>query len=142
MDNNGYGYNQNQGYYDLNYQNQGYNQGYQNQNYQVQPVRGWNWGAFMFTFVWGIANGCWQPFLVFVPLLNIIWPFVCGFKGHTWAMKSGTWRTVEEYNAVMKSWNRAGLANFIVCIVLCLISFIFMSSVIMAVIAAVSDLAY
>ena len=96
------------------YQNQyvertpNYNQG------RKQPVSGWSWGAFMFSWAWGIGNKCYLPLLVFVPILNWIWVFVCGAKGHDWARESGLYQTVEEYNAAMNSWNRAGKVMFFV----------------------------
>ena len=39
---------------------------------------------------------------------------VCGAKGHDWARESGLYQTVEEYNAAMNSWNRAGKVMFFV----------------------------
>ena len=103
----------NQGYTQPNYQpaqpiQQNYNQG------RKQPVSGWSWGAFMFSWAWGIGNKCYLPLLVFVPLLNWIWIFVCGAKGHEWAKNSGLYQTVEEYNAAMNSWNRAGKVMFFI----------------------------
>ena len=105
-------YQNNQSIQEPTYQNQyvertpHYNQG------RVQPVSGWNWGAFMYNWIWGIANGCYLPLLIFVPFLNLIWMFVCGAKGNEWAMNSGKWKTVEEFNAVQKSWNKAGKFSF------------------------------
>lgn len=97
-----------------NYQNQyvertpHYNQG------RKQPVSGWSWGAFMFSWAWGIGNKCYLTLLTLVPFLNWIWIFVCGAKGHDWAKESGLYKTVEEYNAAMESWNRAGKVMFFV----------------------------
>ena len=115
----------NNNYQNNGYQNNGYNQSVQPaQNYQqptysgtpinqgTKPVTGWNWGAFMFNWCWGIANGTYLPLLIFVPFLNLIWMFVCGAKGNEWAMNSGMWKTVEEFNAVQKSWNKAGKFMF------------------------------
>lgn len=78
------------------------------------PIKGWNWGAFMFNWVWGIGNGTYWPLLTFVPFLSIIWPFVCAIKGNEWAYMSGQFKSVSEFNAVQKSWNKAGLVSFAV----------------------------
>lgn len=91
----------------------------------TEPVKGWNWGAFMFTYVWGIGNSAYLTLLVFVPLLNLIWPFVCGFKGNEWALNSGTFQTVEEFNAAQKTWNKAGLVMFIVMLAFIALYFLF-----------------
>ena len=104
-----------------------------NQNYQAQqgypqyygqppqqpiptqnPINKWNWGAFMFTVYWGIGNRTYLPLLCFVPLLNIAWPFVCGFKGNEWAWQSGHFKDFETFMAVQDTWNRAGKICFFV----------------------------
>lgn len=118
-----------------NFNNQGYNSNYYNPEYnnqnnfqnsngslnypqgqpiygKTQPVTGWNWGACMYGWIWGLANGTWMPLLGILPILNIFWWIVCGIKGNEWAMNSGMWKTVEEFNAVQKSWNRAGKIMF------------------------------
>lgn len=28
-----------------------------------QPKLGWNWGAFMFNWIWGVGNRCYLPLL-------------------------------------------------------------------------------
>ncbi len=77
-----------------------------------KPMTGWNWGAMMYGWIWGVANGTYLPLLALVPILNMFWWIVCGIKGNEWAMNSGKWKTVEEFNAVQKSWNTAGKVAF------------------------------
>ncbi len=96
-------------------------------NDQMKPavpegVKGWSWGAFLLTWIWGIGNGVWISFLVLVPCLGVIWPFVLGFKGNEWAWQKRNWESVEEFKRVQKKWAIAGLIVF-VCI-LALISVI------------------
>ena len=118
-----------------NFNNQGYNSNYYNPEYnnqnnfqnpngslnypqgqpvygKTEPIKGWNWGACMYGWIWGLANGTWMPLLGILPILNMFWWIVCGIKGNEWAMNSGMWKTVEEFNAVQKSWNRAGKIMF------------------------------
>ena len=49
-------------------------------------ARGWNWGAFLFTWIWGLCNGAyvtlWGLLLMFVPGGNIAWAIVCGMNGN------------------------------------------------------------
>ena len=66
----------------------------------------------MFSIMWGIANGTYLPLLCLIPVFNFFWIFVCGAKGNEWALESGMWKTTEEFNAVQKSWNRAGKVAF------------------------------
>lgn len=111
-----------------NMNNQGYApqnpQGYTPQNMGTQPIRGWCWGAFMYNWIWGIAHKCYLPLICLIPGLGFIWLFVCGAKGHEWAMNSGMFRTVEEYNASMTTWNRAGKFAFIFYIIFFILYFI------------------
>ena len=81
-----------------------------------QPVRGWSWGAFMFSIPFGIGNKAYLTLLTLVPLLNFVWLFVCGAKGHEWAQNSGAYATVEEFNAAMGSWDRAGKVFFFIAL--------------------------
>ncbi len=93
----------------------------------MQPVRynepetpefHWNWGAFMYNWIFGFANKAWLCFLCFVPLLNIVWDFVSGAMAEKWAWESGEFEDGKCFRAAMKSWNRAGLLTFIITIVL------------------------
>ncbi|MDR2486943.1 MAG: hypothetical protein LBD12_03180 [Clostridiales Family XIII bacterium] len=79
-----------------------------------QEIRRWNWGAFMFNWVWGIGNHAYLALLCFVPLLNIVWVFVCGAMGNQWAWRSGEFKDVETFLRVQRTWSRAGLVSFIV----------------------------
>lgn len=123
-------FNNNQNYNNYNnpdYYNPNYNpaqNNYQNPNINLnqpqnqpiygktQPTTGWNWGAMMYGWIWGLANGTWMPLIGLIPFVNMFWWIVCGAKGNEWAMQSGMWKTVEEFNAVQKSWNRAGKFMF------------------------------
>ena len=84
------------------------------QNEVPQAIKKWNWGAFMFNILWGIGNNSYLPLLCLIPLFNIIWVFVCGAKGNEWAWKKGSFASEEEFLKIQKSWNRAGIASFII----------------------------
>ncbi len=79
--------------------------------------RGWNWGAFMLTWIWGIAHSVWISFLVLVPVLNIIWPFVLGAKGNQWAWEKKHYDSVEQFKKSQKPWNIAGVILFVLGLV-------------------------
>lgn len=88
-------------------------------NYGVPyEIKKWNWGAFMFNILWGIGNNCYIALLCLIPFFNIIWMFVCGAKGNQWAWEKGNYKDVETFMAVQKTWNKAGLAWFILAIVM------------------------
>lgn len=83
-------------------------------------IKGWNWGAFMFSIIWGIGNRTYLPLLCLIPFFNIVWVFVCGFKGNEWAWNSGQFlmEDVNTFKEIQKTWNRAGLVWFIIVIAL------------------------
>ncbi|KRN99291.1 hypothetical protein [Companilactobacillus kimchiensis] len=97
-----------------------------NENGKQVPaeIKGWNWGAFMYNIFWGIGNKTYLPLLCLIPLFNIVWIFVVGFKGNTWAWQKGDYKDVETFKAVQATWNRAGLIQFIIAIV-CVVLYIF-----------------
>lgn len=78
------------------------------------PVHGWSWGAFVLTAPFGIGNGVYLSLLSLIPIFSLFWSFVCGAKGYEWAQNSGTYNTVEEFNAAMGSWDRAGKICFFI----------------------------
>lgn len=80
-------------------------------------IKGWNWGAFMYNIFWGIGNKTYLPLLCLIPIFNIIWIFVCGFKGNEWAWQKGNYEDIATFKAVQKTWNLAGLVQFIIAII-------------------------
>lgn len=93
-------------------------------------IKKWNWGAFVFNIWWGIGNKTYLPLLCLIPVLNIVWFFICGAKGNKWAWEKGEYKDVETFLLVQKSWNRAGFVSFIATIIFAIIYFIFIASMV------------
>jgi hypothetical protein len=93
-------------------------------NEKKEPKLGWNWGAFMFPFQFGIGTKAYLTLLTLVPILNFIWFFVSGSQGAKWAYDSGYFENVDEFNGAMKSWNRAGLVSAIIIAVVLALYFL------------------
>jgi hypothetical protein len=86
---------------------------------EVPPeARRWNWGAFLLTWIWGLGNGTYNAFLVFIPVFGIIWVFVLGFKGGEWAWKNRHWDSVEHFKSTQRKWAIAGLIFLLVPVVI------------------------
>lgn len=81
-------------------------------------IKGWNWGAFSYSWIWGIGNKSYLPLLNLIPIFNIVWIFITGFKGNEWAWQKGDYKDVEKFQKVQSTWNRAGIVAFILRIVL------------------------
>lgn len=92
-------------------------------------VKRFNWGAFWFSWIWGIANKSYKTFWTLIPFFGIIWLFVCGIKGNEWAWKNKQWYSVEEFNSTQKIWAIIGNCLAIFLLLLTTILFITMKSI-------------
>ena len=95
-----------------------------------EPNLKFNWGAFLMTLPFGFANKAWMCFLSLIPGIGFIFSIIAGFCGARWAYESGEFATVEEFNAVMKSWNRAGKIMFWVTFIFLVIYFVLIFGII------------
>lgn len=80
-------------------------------------IKGWNWGAFSFGWIWGVCNGVYWPLLL---ILGSLIPYVgalislggliaLGINGNKWAWKAKSWSSIAEFKRVQHKWNIAGL---------------------------------
>jgi len=89
-------------------QEQVYTSGLGKESVVPPEIRGWNWGAFLLNWIWGIGNSTYIALLMFVPLVNIIMLFVLGAKGNKWAWQNRTWRDVEHFKKTQRKWGITG----------------------------------
>ncbi len=75
-------------------------------------ISGWNWGAALLTWIWGIGNSVWLSLIVFLPLANLFWWIVLGINGNEWAWKARAWGSIEEFQETQRTWARWGLIIF------------------------------
>lgn len=87
-----------------------------------EEVRGWSWGAFGLSWIWGVSNGVWISLLVFVPYLGFIWPIVLGVKGNQWAWQHKRWDGIEHFRSTQGKWSIAGVIVFVVTIILVVVA--------------------
>lgn len=66
----------------------------------------WNWGAFLFNWIWGVSNNTFIALLMFVPFVNFVMVFVLGSKGNIWAWQNKRWESVEQFKAVQHKWSK------------------------------------
>lgn len=78
-----------------------------------------NWGAFFFSWIWGLGNRSYITLIIFpvaildiIPILGIILQLGCmiwfGINGNKWAWQNKKWASVEEFHKVQKKWAIAG----------------------------------
>jgi len=68
-------------------------------------VKGLNFGAFYFSWIWGIANKVWSSLLVFIPVVGIVMIFVLLFKGNEWAWQKRKFESVDQFKKVQRIWS-------------------------------------
>jgi hypothetical protein len=73
-----------------------------------EEIKGWNWGAFWFTWIWGLFNRSYVALLVFIPILNLIVSFYLGAKGNELAWRNRIWESTEEFFSEQRLWSIAG----------------------------------
>jgi len=85
----------------------------------VIPVelKGWNWGAFLMNWVWGISNKTYIALLTFVPFVGMFMPFVLGFKGNAWAWRNKKWDSIEHFRKVQRKWAMWGFIMLVFSLV-------------------------
>ncbi len=82
-----------------------------------EELKGWNWGAFLLTVIWGIGNETFIALLVLLPYVGIVMPFVLGFKGNEWAWKNKEWKSAAHFKEVQRKWAMWGVVLFaVVCL--------------------------
>lgn len=88
-----------------------------------------NWGAFFWSWIWGICNKTYITLLIFVASLLTFIPFVgaliplgCsiwfGIKGNEWAWQNRKFGSVQHFHEHQKKWAITGLIFFIISIVI------------------------
>lgn len=89
-------------------------------NKEVPPgVQGWNWGAFLLTWIWGICNGTYIALLSLIPVVHLAMMFVLGVKGNEWAWRNKDWKSVEEFHRAQRRWAAWGIGLWLTFIAIC-----------------------
>ena len=69
-------------------------------------LKGWNWGAFLLTWIWGISNEVWLALiaLIPIPIIGLAVAIVLGVKGNEWAWRSKKWDSIEHFRRTQRIW--------------------------------------
>lgn len=88
--------------------------------YAIVPpgVGGWNWGAFVFGWIWAVANNTWIGLLTAAPYVGFVMSVFLGVRGNEWAWRNRRWQSVEQFRETQVIWNRWGKALFVVLLAL------------------------
>lgn len=83
-----------------------------------EEIRGWNWGAFLFSWIWGIGNSVWIALLALIPYVGFVMNIVLGVKGSEWAWRNKRWDSIENFKRVQRTWAKVGIIIVVVSVVL------------------------
>lgn len=86
-------------------------------------LHGWNWGAFLLTWIWGIGNSVWISLIIllsFIPIVGwiaalVVW-IMLGAKGNEWAWQHRKFESVEQFKAVQQAWTKWAVGIFLVSV--------------------------
>ena len=78
-------------------------------------IKGWNWGAFFFNWIWSVFHGIYWPLAVivisFIPFVGFFFSIavsiLLGIKGNEWSWKAKKWPSVEAYKRRQRKWTIA-----------------------------------
>ncbi len=88
---------------------------------EVPPeIKGWNWGAFSLTWIWGLSHRVWISLFALIPfpLIGIAAMIILGIKGNEWAWKNKKWDSIEQFQKSQRTWKFWGIASLIAPVVL------------------------
>lgn len=75
-----------------------------NAAYDASRFPKWNWGAFFFSWIWGLNHKKPIALLALVPYVGFIMSIYCGIVGYQWAWESGRFSTPEECRKCQAVW--------------------------------------
>ena len=89
-----------------------------------EAIKGWNWGAFWFGWLWGVCNNTWIALLSLIPYAGFVMSIVLGIKGNEWAWRNKKWDSVEHFKRTQGNWAIAALVMFLIVVALLIIVFV------------------
>jgi hypothetical protein len=74
-----------------------------------EEIKGWNWGAFLLSWIWAIKHNVWMGLIAIIPYAGWVMAIVLGLKGSEWAWQNRMFSNVEEFKTVQKAWTKWGV---------------------------------
>jgi hypothetical protein len=76
-----------------------------------EEIRGWNWGGFLATWIWGIGNNVWISLIAllgFIPwigwIIELFMRIILGIHGNEWAWQRKKWESIEHFKKTQRTW--------------------------------------
>lgn len=81
-------------------------------------IKGWNWGAFLMGFIWGVPNKVYISFVSGIPYIGFAMQVALGIKGSEWAWQNREWESIEHFKRVQRKWTQGSVIFIVVFIAL------------------------
>ena len=88
-------------------------------------LRGWNWGAFLLTWIWGIGHNVWIALVALgglIPyvgwVISIVMAIVLGVRGNEWAWQKKKWDSIEQFRKTQRTWMWWGVGMIVLQLLL------------------------
>jgi hypothetical protein len=88
-------------------------------------IKGWNWGGFLMTWIWGTGNNVWISFIALLSIvpylgwaISLTMSIILGIRGNEWAWQNKRWESVEHFKKTQRTWMWWGIAVTVANIVL------------------------
>jgi hypothetical protein len=90
-----------------------------------KEIRGWNWGGFLLTWMWGVGNNVWVslvalfglvPYVGWIASLTIM--IILGIHGNEWAWQHKKWDSIEHFKVTQRKWMWWGIGAMVASIIL------------------------
>ncbi len=65
---------------------------------------GWNWGAFLLTWIWGVGNRVWIALIALIPVVHLVMAVILAIKGDEWAWRKNRCFSPAEFKKIQKNW--------------------------------------
>ena len=67
-------------------------------------IKGWSWGAFLWSWIWAIGNKSYIGLLGLIPYVGFLVRIYLGVKGRELAWRNKRWDSVEHFQRVQRKW--------------------------------------
>jgi hypothetical protein len=101
-------------------------------------LKGWNWGAFLLTWIWGIGHNVWIALVALgglIPyvgwVISIVMAIVLGVRGNEWAWQNKKWDSIEQFRKTQRTWMWWGVSMLVLQLLLMISITILVVSLIM-----------
>jgi len=90
-------------------------------------IKGWSWGGFLWTWIWGIGNRVWIGLLVLLPIpfLGLVMAIVLGINGREWAWRKKHWDSIESFKSTQRKWAKWWLIIVLPLVILAILGILF-----------------